>query len=184
MLNISNYKYSVKLEKLSKTFFKDIEINFFESLKRVNNFIVLRFKWVFILFQNGHVNITKIKNKKDIADAIQFLTTKICPGSCIRHIKIDNLTATGHIKNVSLSAFKDKNLTHLLRYHNTIDFRKKIAIEWEFSTFPAIKIFADVGTALLFYNGKINLVGFKSEKLAYWLYNQLNQIINGKPKVK
>ena len=56
--------------------------------------------------------------------------------------------------------------------------RRKLGLEYDFTTFPAIKVFTDVGVGLVFSYGKTNIVGYRNTLDALWIKELIQRIIN------
>ena len=177
----SNFKCSLKLLHFNgMNTLRSIYVINPTCCKIVNNFLVLRSRWVFIIFSNGFVNVTKIKNlDNDVIEMRQYLTQIIKLQQI--NFKVENLTGTC-ILDTKESTFFSK----LIKFQGektcfikpTFTTRKKIGLEYDYTSFPAIKIFTNVGVGLIFSNGKLNIVGCKSILDAYWIRNQIQIIID------
>ena len=166
-VRVSNIKISLKTN-------LDISRNQFPNEKRINNFLVYRQdSFVYVIFPKGHVNVTGIKSYNDISravDVIKETVVNFSPSFKITKLNIDNISAHGRITNeiINLWTFIDK-----ARDKTII-----IGIEFDPCTFPALKIYTTLGTALLFSNGKINLSGCKRLKHVQSLYGICKQFLS------
>ena len=170
---ISNYKCSIRvkdprlLDKIMKLGTDDPDTY---RVSRVNNFMVLRAKgWVFIIFANGFVNITKIRSLRDERlPLMNFLTSIfVVDGG----LTIDNITATAHLEYRGFAKLirAAPKVDTFFKYNAQSEAKRKLGLSWDFTTFPAIKIFTDVGTGLLFASGKLVIVGSKTEEHVRWV---------------
>ena len=62
-LFFSNYKCSARFENFQTKHFNAILAQYPQNSRRVNNFLVLKQNWVFIIFRTGFINITKITSE-------------------------------------------------------------------------------------------------------------------------
>ncbi len=134
------------------------------KIKEHCNYWVHRDKFVYIIFNNGHINITKIKTFSDLKKALKHLLnvyhlknkkcldndkkTKTCVCYfCLNHIfsniKIDNLTIYGELflKTIDLNAVKDLLLrknTSIFQYKETFYFITNVKYDIQF--FPGLFI--------------------------------------------
>lgn len=148
MYDIKNIKISIKIDNLH---FVDTSI---KKVVYYNNFFVLKDKYSFIVFKPrkkssiSHVNITKIECFSKIPQAIKMLKM-FFTGQILYHtFLIDNITATYYLNNnISLSKLYSKyNKKYQMKYNNDI--------------FPGLQFKSKVkGTAIIFHNGKVNIVG-------------------------
>ena len=164
VFTIGNVKVSVKTcmlplhivcEKL-KTF----QIPFQEH----NNFIVAKSKYTFIIFKaklncnTNHINITKIPCLSKIADAVGEIETLL---NCITsQLTIDNISATStYPEKLDLVQIVNKEKFCQIKYNN--------------QAFPGLFLKFNLGTAILFHSGKINIVGCKREKDLEWILKEI-----------
>ena len=143
--------------------------------KEVKNFWVYRGEdnsrgkeqrtFVYIIFPRGHINITGIKRIKHIAEAKGHLSKQI--RKTIKNFKIikcniDSISAHGRLSKNEISLWQLAKTEHS---HPIIK-----SVEFDPCTFPALKIFTSIGTALIFSNGKCNLTGCKNLTQVQTLY--------------
>jgi len=156
MLNITNYKISLKVLPICLDSVCDIAKKSNIKIKRYNNFLVIQSEFTYIIFKNKkgfntHVNITKIRTFEKIKEAQTFLFLNFlkCLKSDIIAVKIDNITASHNLKkNIDISQIL-KNFENLcdVRYNN--------------ETFPGVFLKHALGTIILFHSGKAILIGSK-----------------------
>ena len=165
-IRVSNIKVSLKTN-------LDISRNRFPNEKRINNFLVYRQDhFVYIIFPKGHINVTGIKSHKEISHAVQLIklaAVHFTPLFKIKKLKIDNISAHGRVTN---------DIINLWSFINKMYDETKIkGIEFDPCTFPALKVYTNVGTALLFSNGKINLSGCNRLKHVQSLYQICKEFV-------
>lgn len=96
-----------------------------------------------------HINLTGVKNLQNVNSSISFLESCIFPKNCKRtRVKIDNISY-----NFVYPKYFDFNCLKTLKNmrHN-------------FEKFPAVFFKLQFGTAIIFRNKKINIVGCKSKQ--------------------
>ena len=179
-LVISNYKCSFRVKE-SGLFDTLNRSDFGESgwsVKRINNFIVLKAQgWVFIVFSNGFVNVTKIRNlSEEFESLVEFIKTHFGSDATLT---IDNISASISLPYKGFSKLlksnpKEENWFRMyLKQHSL----KRLGVHYDFTTFPAVKIFTDVGTGLLFASGKLVLVGSKQESHIRWIVERVKDLL-------
>ena len=178
----SNFKCSLRLCPFQgATSLKKICKMFPHTSKLVNNFLVLKEQWVYIIFSSGFVNITKIKNTTDDLAAMQVHLSSIAPESALVGLRLENLT--GSFRLLEPAGFFNRLMRlnclnkSIFRREQVERRRRRLGIQYDFTTFPEIKIFTDVGVALVFSNGKTNIVGCKNKSDARWIENLIQQLI-------
>lgn len=126
----------------------------FCGIKLVNNFAVLRNRYVYTIFRNGSVNVTKIGCECDVQAALTHFEEllQIC-ANANDVIIIDNVQASGNLfTHIVLLKFKD-----FLRRHT------RLPVAYNPEHFPGMNIkFLKWGTILLFASGKYSIVGAKN----------------------
>jgi TATA-box binding protein (TBP) (component of TFIID and TFIIIB) len=152
MCCIRNIKISVKCELFS---LDNVIKRLHESkitFKYHFNFITLSNKFNYTIFKSGkesnHINITKIKDFKDIDNAINELNTIYHFN--ILSIKIDNIIATGVLKKT-------------IDLQTIIDEKKFKQVNYNSEVFPGLFIKFKIGTAIIFHTGKFVVVGCKDK---------------------
>lgn len=189
-LIIHNYKISVIIPfdyKNYLNFIKHLDKN--EKINIYRNFFTYKDKYSYIIFCNGHINITKIPDVKCIHNAINFLPNIIPQFKELITVNqlfnIDSMTATfNYNRIINLSNFEKMNyltkIDQILLYEDEIYTmiykprkQKKIGIFYCPELFPGLKVVTDVGTAIIFASGKVNFVGLKFEETLFWIYKQI-----------
>jgi len=163
-VEITNIKVSIKIHLQSLDSVEDKLRYSSYKYKKYNNFIVFRDRFVYTVFRAGskvlnHVNITKIKNFNEIEESIISLRD-IGLVADRSSMKIDNITGSIdlkkeiHIENLidSIRTSKDRNF-------------KSIKITYNNEKFPGVFLKqVRVGTIIIFYSGKVVLVGCKTRE--------------------
>lgn len=148
MYDIKNIKISIKIENLH---FIDTSL---KNIIYYNNFFVLKDKYSYIVFKPkkktsiSHVNITKIECFSKIPEAVKMLSMFFSGKILYNTLLIDNITATFYLpNNISLpKLYSTYNKYYKMKYNNDI--------------FPGLQFQSEEkGTAIIFHNGKVNIVG-------------------------
>lgn len=141
------------------------------TTKHYHNFSIVRHLYVFSIFwESGYVNVTKIRKASDIKKAVStfFRLCDIQSHSIVKHPEIHNICASGSFsQTLNLLTIKEKFLekTSFRAWRNL-------------SNFPALFInVTNLGTVVLFQNGKYSLVGVNSETNITLLIEKLHGII-------
>lgn len=125
-------------------------------IKHYHNFSVLRSEFVYSVFwSSGYVNITKIPSLEAIEKSKDQILRimNICPEDLILNHSVQNICASG-------SFSQSFNLHEIGKRWDS----EQISLRKNLSAFPAI--FAkcnNLGTCVLFQNGKYSLVGVRKE---------------------
>lgn len=157
-LRVSNIKGSFKFEPTSENFIQLIVQNDCENLnlKWYKNFVVLRAKFVYIIFwSSGYVNVTKIRELSDIRQVFEEFSrlTGIATSS---KFKIQNIHAFGRLNNIP-------NLHQC--YQKIRDYESgEFTVFFNPSFFHGLKIYNHLGTFLLFQSGNYSFLGCRSMK--------------------
>lgn len=160
---IANYKVSCKCDAFPLD-------NVLTELKKqnicyrvYNNFVVFEKVFTYIIFKQGrngknHINITKIKSRDGIQDAVAVLELMLkCHFS---DLKIDSITASSSIDSViDLYQISAKKTWGVLKYNS--------------QKFPGLFIKHSLGTVIIFHSGKIVILGCKTETDIEWLASQV-----------
>lgn len=154
-LRVNNIKVSCKIEGDNiRNHLKE----FSKSSKLVtlvkNNFFVLRQRYVYVIFFAGHVNITKLKSKKDVRRAQKILLLSVGSSLSITTPEIDNISASGVAKSGPI------NLFTLAKYLNERNYK----FRFNPHRFPGLNLRIKTATFVIFTSGKFVLVGTKSKK--------------------
>jgi TATA-box binding protein (TBP) (component of TFIID and TFIIIB) len=188
---ITNLKISVKIPIADLQEYKQLVVRLKENKgfkKKYRNFVIIKSDYCYILFCNGHINITGIKTMTEI-DWVLFEVGQIFGHYPIGspNYAIDNISAS---YNMGISF----NLAHLSYFSNLHNIslllgedgnklengtkKRMIGMFYEPELFPAVKLSTQKGTCLIFTSGKVNFVGVKSSEGLQWLFNQLVTIKN------
>ena len=163
---------SITKRKLFGRLFKEIKRK--KSIKFYKNFLVLKSDYTYIIFKNGTVNVTGLKNLIELTDIINkfSLDFKIPKDLLSTDVIIDNITGSGSFeKNINLRRLQ----LHLSNQCELSDIQTKL----NFSYFPALicKDFKK-GTILIFGNGNYTIVGSKNQADMINVYLKARNIIN------
>jgi|YelNatPaOPRAMG01_1025707.scaffolds.fasta_scaffold20455_5 hypothetical protein len=169
MLNITNFKISLKVLPICLDTVCDIAKKSNICFKRYNNFLVLQNKFTYIIFKNRkgsntHINVTKLRIFEDIKESQKFLFSNFLNrlNSNIIFDKIDNITASYDLK---------KNID----IHQTIqNFKNLCEVRYNNETFPGVFLKHVCGTIIIFHSGKTILIGSKNITSLQCLINFLN----------
>jgi Transcription factor TFIID (or TATA-binding protein, TBP) len=116
------------------------------------NFLILRDKYVLCIFEKNnqtvHFNVTKIKSIRDIFEFLFFFSCEYFTyDTTLLSLKIDNITSSFNIDSTI-------NLLKIRDYYKNSKFNPE--------RFAGLFLKFDKGTAIVFRNGKVNIVGCKS----------------------
>ena len=157
MFEIKNIKLSIKIGPFNlNTVCNHLKYHNIE-MDIKNNFIIIRNKFVYILFKSNskifnHINITKIQSEIFINESITHILNILKPLNIIYHsYKIDNITAILHNNNMNVNILKLAN-----------NLKSKFYIRLNKEKFPGIFIAFRNGLVIIFNSGKIVSVGCKS----------------------
>jgi len=168
MKNISNIKVSFTIKK-SENWYDNIKNickknNVF--LTKSGNIIIFKFIFSFCFFEKKnnclHINATGIKCESDIQYFKNFFRKNILNEELL-NFKIDNITS-------SFSLNKNINLNDL---YNSLE-----NVKYNPERFPGLFLKNDSFTAVIFKNGKINILGCKSSKDVYSAWIKILQKIS------
>lgn len=115
-----------------------------------SNFVVIREKYTYNLFQSGHLNVSGVSGFKPIWDAVANIL-QIIPGATrISAVKIDNISATSWIPHqIDL-----RKLLHKIE--------PSVSCSLNTTLFPGLFAKTKCGTVIIFRSGKLVIVGCKS----------------------
>jgi len=138
------------------------------TVKKSANITVIRDKYVLCIFErkdgNIHINVTKIKSINDIYKFLFFFAEHYFSyDSKLISLKIDNITANFNLKQkIELEQLK------------------KFKLNYKFNPerFSGYFIKFEKGTAILFRNGKINIVGCKTIHSIHEICQTLEKILH------
>lgn len=124
--------------------------------KITNSFFVIRDTYVYIIFFNGHVNVTKLKNYRDLLNSqFRFCSFANVSLDQIKWVRIDNIVASGRLVRKFLNKRKFINFLQYLLYQGG-------SVHYNPEKFPGARIKLDSDIYILFLSGKFNIVGQKS----------------------
>lgn len=127
-----------------------------KQVKRHRNFVVLRLRFVYIIFQSsGYVNVTKIRNVLEIKDCLEEFreVTGISQHSKFR---IHNIHAFGKLSRTLNLHQSHRQVAHKAQTQDII-------VSFNPSLFHGMKIrVKDLGTFVLFQSGNYSLLGSRS----------------------
>jgi TATA-box binding protein (TBP) (component of TFIID and TFIIIB) len=162
---VKNYKISFPTE--IKGIRKILRCNVKKKyIKFYHNFTVVRKKYVYIIFDSGYCNVTKISRKKKCERAIKYLYDFILKVKRlkVRKYQIDNITASGKFE------FKldlEKIRQHYLKRGFTVGYNP--------DQFAGASIRFMKGTINLFHTGTFTIVGAKKKKHFQGIYNSVRK---------
>lgn len=167
MIRIVNIKISVKVKTISLAAVVNILKRKKIWFKEFPNFISFTKKYNFVIFKStnkdNHVNITKLKRKKDILKSARNL--KKILGIKIKAIIVDNLVATAAFnKHLNLKAI-----------NNSKKFKTK---KYNPESFPGLFLKFKTGTCIIFHSGKIVFIGFKHRRDIFSAFQKMVRKIN------
>lgn len=125
------------------------------------------------LFHTGHLNVTKVRQLREIDRLCQLLNELCCDDQPPLQYRVDNITATGSVSpppfTSSYGAFishEKLNLQEILkrasdRQETEFDI---VRLHYDRENFPGLKIWTIYGTILLFNSGRFVLTGVKDER--------------------
>ena len=188
-MEITNYKFSVKILFTSSDGYKKLILKFENEKKTIvtyKNFFVLTLRRLkYIVYCNGHINITGIRNQEDIKTIVQSIESSF--GYTPRRMKngkrhqIDNISATEHVNtnSINLSQFaylaKIKNITSFLNSDKKEEMDSlKIGIFYEPEIFHGLRICTNIGTGIMFASGKVNYLGSSSVDKLNWVASRIH----------
>ena len=188
-MEITNYKFSVKILFKAPEDYKKLIVKFVtedKKLKVYKNFFVLTLRKIkYIIYCNGHINITGVRSKEDIRSIVQSIESSF--GYSPRRMKngkrhqIDNISATEHVNPslINLSQF-----AYLSKIQNIVDFLNsekntardplKIGIFYEPELFHGLRICTNIGTGIMFASGKVNYLGSSSVDKLQWVMSRIH----------
>ena len=154
MPRISNIKISAKIE-LTCLDTASIKLsNNGIAIKLFCNYITFFSKFTYIIFkgsknQISHVNITRLKNDKEIEQSLDHLNKIL--GCQILNFKVDNIIATDDFhQHLNLKEIAQRKIFEKVKYNS--------------EQFPGLFIKFNTGTVILFHSGKIVIVGCKTQQ--------------------
>lgn len=150
---ITNIKLSIKLNIIRTLKLSDIDCLLQEGCvnsKLTRNFLVVRDKYVYIIFPNGHVNITGFRRHIDIRESILIIKMLLSITAKIKKCNVDNISCKFKLPNTI-------NLPQLYKVEIPNALRKSYNTE----RFPGMFLKYPRGTLIVFASGSIVAVGVK-----------------------
>jgi hypothetical protein len=137
------------------------------QLKKNANIIIIKDKYVLCIFEKKdktvHFNVTKIISIPDIFNFLFFFSREYFSyGSFLLSMKIDNITASFNLKNKI-------NFNKISLYNLKYTFNPE--------RFAGLFIKLSKGTAIVFRNGKINIVGCKTVNDVKEIWDHIEPIL-------
>ena len=161
-LFVSNVKLSCKIV-LTKS--DRISFNMGNSVKKYDNFTVVKNKYVYIVFTKSrlmrqfHVNITKIPSMEHVPRAMEELKQIINEDFFVKEYRVENLTC---LHNLNM----DFNLAQIFQIYEQKYVDEILKMRYNPEKFPGMFITLKNCTVLLFSSGKIVVIGAASEEHA------------------
>ena len=155
MNHISNIKLSFNIEKKSlwqESLYKRCKINHIPEPVKKSNIIVIKCIYTFCIFEKKknliHFNVTGVKNFNQVEGFADFFNNFFF--TCeILNFKIDNITATFNVNN-KINLLKLYEISEKVKYNR--------------ERFPGLFLKDYEKTCIIFKNGKVIILGCKSEK--------------------
>ncbi len=167
MYDIVNVKFSFQLHNILniRNLLKTLD-----SVVHHSNYSVIRPKHrkiVFIVFYSGYVNCTGLKTQEDIPAALALFQEVSGPSNiCFGKVKIDNIAATSHLgKKISLTSLKPPRGEVTQVCYNPERFAG-----------AHVKLNKG-GCCIVFENGKVVLVGAKSDSYLRYMLTALQDVL-------
>jgi transcriptional antiterminator Rof (Rho-off) len=137
------------------------------SIQKNANFLILRDKYVLCIFEKNnetiHFNVTKIKSVSDIFAFLFFFSCEYFTfDTCLLSLKIDNITSSFNIGSTL-------NLKKIQNFYKNCKFNPE--------RFAGLFIKFEKGTAIIFRNGKVNIVGCKCVPVIKEIWKELEPIL-------
>lgn len=144
------------------------------SVRLLHNFAVVKTcRHVYTLNDSGFVNITKLRVRSDVDEAVEALCwLKLLPHPSEQYVpKVDNVTASG--------AFGYTVPLHLLSLHvrfSGIDVAK-LTYRPNYFSGATLKYHGSGATIIVFATGSFTIVGAKSEEQVWSVYRQTQRLL-------
>lgn len=141
------------------------------SVKKHRNFIVLRLRYVYIIFQSsGYVNVTKLRNALDVKECLKEFK-KVTGLLNVSKFRIHNIHAFGRLEKCLNLHLCHQYIGHKARAEDII-------VSFNPSLFHGMKIkVKDLGTFILFQSGNYSLLGARSLSKLEKLSNTINRLL-------
>jgi len=162
MIKIRNIKISVKVRAIPlNNVIKKLQEKNIEHREYLN-FVTFKSKFSYVLFKPSknlttHINISSIKNKRDIKKSVWFLKYNLAV--VVLSLRIDNIVSTKIIG-------KSINLQEIIR--------QKVFVNARYNPehFPGLFVKFNKGTIILFHSGKVVIVGCRTYQDIKWIAHQ------------
>lgn len=172
----TNIKLSVDFSSFPKVL-KIIKATLKKSQSR-SNFFVRKRSFTYVIFSNGHANVTGISDYTRLPVMLKELKTllKVEGGRHLRYT-IDNVCSAGTTpkKLIQLSLLASAIRKHLKEWCMFSDFI--IKVDYQPYKFPSLHLKTCVGSILIFGSGKFILVGYKRPLDAVYLVKVLKHAL-------
>lgn len=149
---VQNIKHSLKIK---PEFFNQDIYQKLQPSKDGNSYIVVRNKFVYIIFTNGHINITKVRTFRQISESKNHILQLLdLPLEAVEFNKIDNIVGSGRMKSFS----------HFPKFLCFLRNCERMPVHYNPEKFPGARTEVENCVAILFTSGKYNFVGAKTWK--------------------
>lgn len=161
--NVANVKVSIKIKAIPLDIVSKILKEKNILFKIHNNFIVVKAKFTFIIFkskifQENHINITKIPNVDLISYAI---------------IEIENILNCSHLNLCIDNIIASSNLNRKLNLIQIVKNQTFEKVKYNNQKFPGLFATFTKGTAIIFHSGKIVIVGCHKVEDIEWIIKNI-----------
>ena len=156
---IRNVKIAIKVDisKYCPSVLKRRTIETGVNTKHYHNFSIIRTQYVYSVFwKSGYINITKIPDLHGIEKAVSHISSILSiDRDHIQPHTIHNICASGDFSRTF----------NLSRLKKALSKEKDINVSRNLSAFPALFLrYPNLGTCVLFQNGKYSLVGVNEDR--------------------
>jgi TATA-box binding protein (TBP) (component of TFIID and TFIIIB) len=198
-MEITNFKFSMKILFTSRGDYNAL-MNHFKNQRNLlqtykNFFVILIENIKYIIFCNGHINISGVRTINEIKYIqslipyiFDYLPRRMSNG---KRYQIDNISATECFKDliINLSHFGylskiDGIKSFLTSINHHIKPYKEIGISYEPELFHGIRICTNIGTCIMFATGKVNYLGSSSIDKLNWVASRIYILIKIYKKFK
>lgn len=169
LVNTSNVKVSTNVANLPDGL-ERIRSLFRDEVTSWGNFFVRRSNFTYIIFLNGHINITGIRSFGQFEAVLDELSKVLglrLPPMELR-LRVDNICSSGRTPLIflPLQSLEEKLKEHLKRCYLRPFIER---LDYQPDKFPALYLKTKIGCILLFNSGKFVLVGYKRLLDGYYL---------------
>lgn len=138
-----------------------------KTIKKNANFLIIHDKYVLCIFEKKdktvHFNVTKLKSISEIYDFLFFFSSEYFSyDTSLISLKIDNITASFIIQH-KINLKKVQTLIRNCKFNP--------------DRFAGLFVKCENGTAIVFSNGKVNIVGCKNIKAIKEIWQQIKPIL-------